>query len=67
MLKALDAERKTLIVFESADAKNVIASCANIASLKTTFAGSVNVYDLMNAEKVIFEKAAAEKLQEVYA
>ena len=67
MLKALDAERKTLIVFASADAKNVIASCANIASLKTTFTGSVNVYDLMNADKVIFEKAAAEKLQEVYA
>ncbi len=67
MLKALDAERKTLIVFENADAKNVIASCANIAALKTTFTGSVNVYDLMNADKVIFEKAAAEKLQEVYA
>ena len=67
MLKALDAERKTLIVFATADDKNVIASCANIAALNTTFAGSVNVYDLVNCEKVIMEKAAAEKLQEVYA
>lgn len=67
MLKALDAERKTLIIFENADAKNVIASCANIPAVKTTFAGSVNAYDLLNADKVIFEKTAAEKLQEVYA
>ena len=66
MLKALEADKKTLLVFENADAKNVIASCDNIAALKTTFAGSVNTYDLVNADKVIFEKAAAEKLQEVY-
>ena len=67
MLKAMDAEKKTLIVFANADEKNVIASCNNIAALNTTFAGSVNAYDLVNCEKIIMEKAAAEKLQEVYA
>ena len=45
MLKALEAEKKTLIVLDAVDAK-VIKSAANIEGVKTTQYNTLNVYDL---------------------
>ena len=66
MLKAIGAEKKTLIVLDSVDAK-VIKSTANIEGVKTTQANTLNVYDILNCDKFVIVKGAVEKLEEVYA
>lgn len=66
MLKALEAEKKTLIVLDSADLK-VIKSAANIEGVKTTQYNTLNVYDILNCDKFVIVKGAVEKLEEVYA
>ncbi len=45
----------------------VIKSCANIKGVQTTLYSTINVYEVLNAEKVIISRAAVEKLEEVYA
>ncbi|MBQ8194684.1 MAG: 50S ribosomal protein L4 [Oscillospiraceae bacterium] len=66
MLKALGAEKKTLIVLDSVDNK-VIKSAANIKGAKTTQVNTLNVYDILNCDKFVIVKGAVEKLEEVYA
>ena len=66
MLKALEAEKKTLIVLDAVDAK-VIKSAANIEGVKTTQVNTLNVYDILNCDKFVIVKGAVEKLEEVYA
>ncbi len=66
MLKALGAEKKTLIVLDSVDNK-VIKSAANIEGAKTTQVNTLNVYDILNCNKFVIVKGAVEKLEEVYA
>ena len=66
MLKALEAEKKTLIVLDTVDAK-VIKSAANIEGVKTTQYNTLNVYDILNCNKFVIVKGAVEKLEEVYA
>ena len=66
MLKALEAEKKTLIVLDAVDAK-VIKSAANIEGVKTTQFNTLNVYDILNCDKFVIVKGAVEKLEEVYA
>ena len=45
----------------------VVKSCANSPEVVTTLASTINVYEVLNAEKVVMTKAAIEKLEEVYA
>ena len=52
MLKALEAEKKTLIVLDAVDAK-VIKSAANIEGVKTTQYNTLNVYDILNCDKFV--------------
>ena len=66
MLKALGADKKALIVLPGMDA-TVIKSCANIPGVVTTQFNTVNVYDVLNADKFIIAKEAVAKLEEVYA
>ena len=66
MLKAVEAEKKPLIVLDSAD-KTVIKSAANIPGAKTTQVNTLNVYDILNAEKLVIVKDAVSKIEEVYA
>ncbi|MBE7034679.1 MAG: 50S ribosomal protein L4 [Ruminococcaceae bacterium] len=66
MLSNLKADGKTLIVLpEKNDA--VYRSARNIEGVKTSFVGTLNVYDLLNCSTIIMAKDAAEKLGEVYA
>jgi len=58
--------QKALVVLDTAD-KMVVKSCANIPTAQTTMYSTINVYEVLNAEKVVLTKAAVEKLQEVYA
>ena len=66
MLNALGADRKALIVLDTVD-KCVVKSAANIPGVKTTLAHTVNVYDILNANKFVVSKAAVAKLEEVFA
>ena len=45
----------------------VVKSCANIPGVETTLYSTINVYEVLKAEKVIISRAAIEKLEEVYA
>lgn len=66
MLNALGAGKKALVVLPQVDAL-VIKSCANIPGVKTTQYNTLNVYDVLNADKFIIAKEAVAKLEEVYA
>lgn len=66
MLKALGAEKKALIVLPQVDQK-VIKSAANIQGVKTAQVNTLNVYDMINADKLIIVKDAVAKIEEVYA
>ncbi len=66
MLKAVNAGKKALVVFAE---KNdmAVASCKNIPGVKTAYTNTLNVYDILNCNTVVIEKAATEKITEVYA
>ena len=66
MFNALNATRKALVVLPAVES-TVIKSCANIPGVVTTQFNTVNVYDVLNADKLIIAKDAVAKLEEVYA
>ena len=65
-LKAIEAGKKTLIVLASNE-ENVIKSAANIPGVKTAQVNTLNVYDILNADKLVIVKDAVSKIEEVYA
>ena len=65
-LKKLSAEKKALVVLPERD-ENVVRATANLAQAKTTYVNTLNVYDILNAGKVVLTKAAKESVEEVYA
>ena len=66
MLKALNSEKKTLLIVEQAQ-KDVIRASKNIPGVKDAYVNTINVYDLLNADKIVVVKAAMQAIQEVYA
>ena len=66
MLSALEAKKKVLVVLAEKDEK-VQGSLANIPGVKVAFSNTINVYDILNCDSFIVAKAAAEKIEEVYA
>ena len=58
--------QSALVVLPAVDAF-VIGSCKNIPNVETTLYSTINVYEVLKAEKVVMTRAAVEKLQEVYA
>lgn len=66
ILSALDAGKKVLIALPTVD-KKVIKSANNIPGVKTTQYNTLNVYDILNCDKVVMLKDTALKLEEVYA
>ncbi len=66
MLKAVGAEKKVLIVLPEVN-NFVIKSAANIEGVKTAQVNTINVYDILNADKLIIVKDAVAKIEEVYA
>ena len=57
---------KGLVVLAENDA-NVVLSAKNMAAVDTTLTNELNVYDVMNAKKVVLTKDAVAKIEEVYA
>ena len=66
MLSAVGSEKKALIVLPEVDEK-VIKSARNIKGVKTAQVNELNVYDILNADKLIIAKDALTKIEEVYA
>jgi len=66
ILSAIGAEKKVLIALPTVDMK-VIKSANNIPGVKTTQYNTLNVYDILNCDKVVMLKDTALKLEEVYA
>ena len=66
MLSAIGADGKALIVLPEVD-KKVIKSASNIQGVKTAQVNELNVYDILNAEKLVIVKDAVSKIEEVYA
>ena len=58
--------QSALVVLPAVDAY-VIGSCKNIPGVETTLYSTINVYEVLKAEKVVMTRAAVEKLEEVYA
>lgn len=65
-LKAVDADGKALIVTPTADAK-VYRSAGNIPGVKASPVNAINVYDILNCDKLVIAKDAVARLEEVYA
>ena len=66
MLKAVGSEKKALIVLPEVDEK-AIKSARNIPGVKTAQVNEMNVYDILNADKLIIAKDALTKIEEEYA
>ena len=66
MLADLGAAKKALIVLPEVNSF-VIASAANIEGVKTTQWNTINVYDILKADKFVVDQKAVEMIQEVYA
>ena len=66
VLKALNAEKKALVVLPCRE-ENVVRATANLEQAKTTYVNTLNVYDILNAGKVVMTKAALQCVEEVYA
>ena len=66
MLKALNVDNRALIVLDAVNPFTV-KSCANIERVETTLATTINVYEIMKADKMVITAAAVKKLEEVYA
>ena len=58
--------QKALVVLPEVNSF-VVKSCSNVPGVVTTLSSTINVYEVLNAEKVIMTRAAIEKLEEVYA
>ncbi|MBQ4617724.1 MAG: 50S ribosomal protein L4 [Clostridia bacterium] len=65
MLTALNADKKVLLVTADKDDK-VVLSARNIPGVKTAMVNTLNVYDILNADKLIVVKDAVAKIEEVY-
>ena len=66
MLKALNVDNRALIVLDAVN-PFAVKSCANIERVETTLATTINVYEIMKADKMVITAAAVKKLEEVYA
>ena len=65
-LAAVGADCKCLVVTAEA-CQNVVKSGRNIPGCEVTFANLLNVYDVVNATKLVVDKAALAKIEEVFA
>ena len=66
VLKNLQAEKKALVVLPAPEEK-VDRAAANLAQAKVSYVNTLNVYDILNAGKLVLTKAAKESVEEVYA
>ncbi|MBQ1544342.1 MAG: 50S ribosomal protein L4 [Clostridia bacterium] len=66
VLEALGSVKKTLIVTPEKD-ETIYKSARNIKGVKVSPVNAINVYDIVNSNKVVILEDAVKKLEEVYA
>ncbi len=66
VLDAIGANCKSLVVLPEIEDK-IIKSSRNIPGVKTSQVNTLNVYDILNARKLVIVKSAISKIEEVYA
>ena len=66
VLDAIGANGKSLVVLPEIEDK-IIKSSRNIPGVKTSQVNTLNVYDILNARKLVIVKSAISKIEEVYA
>ena len=66
VLKGLEINSKALIVLPEID-RITAKSANNIKGIKTAYVNTLNVYDILNYDKLIIIKEAVAKIEEVYA
>jgi large subunit ribosomal protein L4 len=66
ILNNLNVDNKALVVTAGVDT-NVVKSARNIPGVTPTFASGLNVYDILNHEKLVITKDAVSKVEEVLA
>jgi len=65
-LSSIGCDRKAMVITKEVDEK-VIKSARNIPGVITTVATILNTYDILGSDKLVVDKAALEKIEEVYA
>ena len=65
-LNAVQAGKKPMVVTAEPDV-TIYKSARNIPGVNPTFANVINVYDILNAGKLVVDKAALAKIEEVFA
>ncbi|NLN07100.1 MAG: 50S ribosomal protein L4 [Firmicutes bacterium] len=66
ILQRLQTGRKVLLVMDGSQ-ENVIKSARNIPGVKTTHAGQLNVYDILNTDNLVLTRDAVNQIEEVFA
>ncbi len=66
VLKNLGCEKRTLLVTQAPD-ESIRRASGNLQKVKNSYCNTINVYDILNADKLIFTKEAIGSIQEVYA
>ena len=68
IIAAIQAPKKTLfVVSANEDFENAFYSMRNIPSMQMLTADGINVYDIANANKVVFTEAAVKDVEEAFA
>lgn len=62
----IEAGDKVLLILPE-KSENVYLSGRNVSGLKMALADALNVYDLLNADKIVTTNLALQKIQEVYS
>lgn len=65
-LTAIGVEKKAMVITGTVDA-NVLKSARNISGVTVTTADILNTYEILNTRKLVIDKAALAKIEEVYA
>jgi len=65
-LEKINVTGKALVITKEVN-EPVIKSARNIPGVKTTIATIISPYDILNAGKIVVDKAALEKIEEVFA
>ena len=65
-LDKVGADSKAMVITETVDEK-VVKSARNIAGVNTTIATVLSPYVILNSRKLVVDKAALAKIEEVYA
>ena len=66
VMNNLKVDTKALVVLNENDEK-VVMSAKNVASVQTTLTNTINVYDVLKANKLVITQDAVKTIEEVYA